>query len=251
MFPASFILNGLIQQEELHLLARLALMSLASLCLFVGFPLISAYVSRVRLDTGFRLARVSLTAGLGGLLMGLWMWPIVLQAMALFRSELAPEVALQYERWLRPLREARANFPEAFVLASVLPALFEELFFRGYLFSALRTRIGPGTTIFISALLFGFFHLLVTPVFGFERLLPSTCLGIVLGWIAWKTGSVLPSMLAHAVHNGMLVYVAQSDVAPLGAVPPAMLVLGVVGTVVGAVLIQVGKVREKRLALNE
>ncbi len=46
---------------------------------------------------------------------------------------------------------------------------------------------------------------LLTP----ERLVPSTLLGIVLGWVAHRTGSVVPGILLHALHNGFLLTVAQ------------------------------------------
>jgi ABC-2 type transport system permease protein/sodium transport system permease protein len=55
-------------------------------------------------------------------------------------------------------------------------------------------------TVVISALLFGVFHELLFP----GRLLPSTFLGLVLGWVRLRTASVIPGMLLHALHNGLL-----------------------------------------------
>ena len=35
-------------------------------------------------------------------------------------------------------------------------------------------------------------------------------MGLLLGWIAWQSGSTIPSMVLHAVHNSALLWVVQS-----------------------------------------
>jgi ABC-2 type transport system permease protein/sodium transport system permease protein len=37
-----------------------------------------------------------------------------------------------------------------------------------------------------------------------ERFFPTTFMGIVLGFVAVRTGSIWPGMLLHALHNGLL-----------------------------------------------
>jgi ABC-2 type transport system permease protein/sodium transport system permease protein len=87
---------------------------------------------------------------------------------------------------------------------AVVPAIFEELCFRGFIFGALRTRLSALLTIVVSALLFGVFH----EILYSGRLLPSTFLGLVLGWVRLRTRSVLPAILLHALNNGLLLTVA-------------------------------------------
>jgi hypothetical protein len=41
-----------------------------------------------------------------------------------------------------------------------------------------------------------------------ERVLSSTALGLVLGWVCWSSGSVVPGMLLHALSNGLLLSLA-------------------------------------------
>ena len=48
-----------------------------------------------------------------------------------------------------------------------------------------------------SALLFGVAH------GSIYRMLPVTFLGIVFGYLAWQSKSVIPGMLAHAINNGL------------------------------------------------
>jgi ABC-2 type transport system permease protein/sodium transport system permease protein len=165
----------------------------------------------------------------------------------------------RYEEFLGFLSEARQTPLAVMVVLVVVPAIVEELFFRGYLFSALRAVSGPAATIVITAVLFGFFHL-ITEGFGFGRLLPSTLMGLVLGWVCWQTGSVVPGMILHGLHNGILVAVGQSGVptawrvaaggaaaASLPAEDPGLpitwLVAGAVGTALGVALILLARKR--------
>src|SRR5690606_2014792 len=54
----------------------------------------------------------------------------------------------------------------------------------------------------------GLFHLIVTDRLAFERFVPSTMMGAVLGWVCWRCASVLPGMLLHSTFNGFLIGVA-------------------------------------------
>jgi membrane protease YdiL (CAAX protease family) len=86
--------------------------------------------------------------------------------------------------------------------ATLVAPLCEEVAFRGYLFSAVGLRLGPRFTIAATALLFAAIH--IDPV----RFLPVLGLGVLYGWIAWRTGSIWPSVLAHALNNGIVSTVA-------------------------------------------
>src|SRR5262249_4283234 len=85
-----------------------------------------------------------------------------------------------------------------------LAALTEELFFRGYLFSALQRTAKPWTVIVVTGVLFGVMHSVIGGSLGAEQMLPATLLGLILGCIRWRTSSVLPGMALHLVHNVLL-----------------------------------------------
>src|SRR5207245_2945170 len=89
----------------------------------------------------------------------------------------------------------------------------EEVFFRGFLFSALRAHTGQRTTILASAFLFGLFHF----VSSADRLLPSTLMGLLLGWVCWQTRSIWPGMLLHASFNVALICLADLQGSPRNA----------------------------------
>jgi ABC-2 type transport system permease protein/sodium transport system permease protein len=145
---------------------------------------------------------------------------------------------------LRLMRTAQEEYPVILILALVVPAFAEELFFRGYLFAALRFRCGPVATILISSVLFGFFHVVTE---SFDRFLPSTLLGLILGGVAWWTGSVIPGMLLHAAHNVMLFMVGGGGLAGAESVPWTWQLAGLGGTAVGVVLICLGGWRAQRV----
>ena len=59
----------------------------------------------------------------------------------------------------------------------------------------------PATAIVATAALFGLFHVLVRDALLLERFPPTALLGLVLGWLAYRTGSLWPGVLLHAIHN--------------------------------------------------
>lgn len=81
-----------------------------------------------------------------------------------------------------------------FVLLCVMPALLEELFFRGALQGLLRPS-GSAVAIFGPALLFALLHLDLI-----QGLTALVC-GVFLGWLAERSGSILPGMLLHFINN--------------------------------------------------
>jgi len=83
----------------------------------------------------------------------------------------------------------------------VLAPVFEELIFRGILFTTLRTKFGFATSMVVSGFIFALAH--GYGVIAFLSVLWSGCLW---AWTYERTGSVIPGMVAHAVNNGLVVY---------------------------------------------
>jgi sodium transport system permease protein len=98
---------------------------------------------------------------------------------------------------LRSLSEEAGDWWSYLLL--FLPLLCQEVAFRGFILTGLRRRFHPLTAVVLSSLLYALFSLNV-----FEAL-PAFCLGLVLGVLATRSGSVLPGMLFHLLHGGLLI----------------------------------------------
>jgi ABC-2 type transport system permease protein/sodium transport system permease protein len=114
-----------------------------------------------------------------------------------------PALLEQASQLLRELK--RVPFPLVLLSIAIAPAVFEELLFRGLLLQALLPRMSPARAILASALAFGAFHILLFGNLTLAKILPTTCMGLVLGFVCYRSGSVLPGMLLHACYNGMAV----------------------------------------------
>ncbi len=88
---------------------------------------------------------------------------------------------------------------------AVAPGICEELAFRGWIFSGLRTGNRAWPTILISSVLFGVMHVLLS---AYQQFFHATVLGVVLGLLALRSGSLWPGVVMHIVNNGMAVIFA-------------------------------------------
>lgn len=82
---------------------------------------------------------------------------------------------------------------------ALVPAICEEVMFRGYVQRSLERSWGVWAAILVSGFLFGLFHLQMT------NILPLSTLGILLALVTWLSGSLIPAMVAHFVNNGSAV----------------------------------------------
>lgn len=77
----------------------------------------------------------------------------------------------------------------------LLAPVFEEIFFRGLFYSALRRRLRPRTAIVVNGIIFGALHF--QPPFTISLVL----VGMVLAYLYEKTDSLLAPMAAHSLYN--------------------------------------------------
>jgi ABC-2 type transport system permease protein/sodium transport system permease protein len=146
----------------------------------------------------------------GAALLGLSLWPVAHEIFLLNEAAGLTTLGAERVKIAEDFLAACRQVSPLLMLAALglAPAVCEELLFRGYLLRALLAAAEPRKSIVISALLFGVFHVLTSNILATERFLPSTYLGLILGWVCWRSGSVIPGMLLHACHNGLLLMVA-------------------------------------------
>ena len=86
------------------------------------------------------------------------------------------------------------------LVIAIIPAIGEELLFRGYLQQKMTQWLGkPHVAIIITAILFSAIHM------QFQGFLPRFALGLVLGYLFYWSGSLWLPIIAHLLNNAMAV----------------------------------------------
>ena len=91
----------------------------------------------------------------------------------------------------------------SFLLTAVFAPIFEEWLCRGMVLRGLLTKMKPVWAIVVSALFFALIHL--NP----WQALNAFIIGVVMGYVYYKTGSLWLTMLIHFVNNGTAVVLSQ------------------------------------------
>jgi sodium transport system permease protein len=82
---------------------------------------------------------------------------------------------------------------------ALVPAVCEEIAFRGFVLHGLHHGFRPRNAVLLSSIFFALFHL---NVFLF---VPTFILGVVLGLLTIRSRSLLPAILFHLLHNSVLI----------------------------------------------
>jgi sodium transport system permease protein len=147
------------------------------------------------------------------LLLVLPRWPAIPAALALavalhpVASALQTAVRRLYpvsdemQKALQGIEEkiVHAPFWQLLLILAVAPAICEELAFRGFILSGFRHLGHRGRAVVYAAIFFGLTHGIL------QQSLIACLLGIVLGLLAVQTGSLLPGVLFHLVHNTLAI----------------------------------------------
>ncbi len=108
---------------------------------------------------------------------------------------------------------------------AIVPAVCEEILFRGYVLRSFQKSWGYIIAIIVSGAIFGLFHLQLT------HFLPLAAIGMLLGYLTWASESIIPAMAAHFLNNAGSVFLVRfypnSEIASTSAVtlPPIWLIV--------------------------
>lgn len=249
VFSLFIVLGSVPSRLDTTLSNQLLAAGVTSFLLFVLVPVLAARVARVNAISGFGIHQPRWTMWVVAALLGGSLWVFVYEL----------EVSMLTEERIEFLKKLYASFElnlkivplwvKLFALA-IAPAICEEFFFRGFLQNAIRQRTSAVLAVLSASVLFGLFHVIVKDALLFERLLPSTLMGVVLGIVYERSGSVLPGMLLHVIHNGFLVTVSEYEdrltemgigVSEHQHLPTMWLGIAVIPIVVAAVLLFANK----------
>lgn len=111
------------------------------------------------------------------------------------------ETSLHWTDWFDPtmIQGTAWDLLPPLLSYTILAPLFEELVFRGVLYSTLRRYWNAPIAMVVSALIFSLAH-----GYGTFGLITIFWSGLLWAWAYEKTGSILPGMVAHALNNSLV-----------------------------------------------
>ncbi len=173
--------------------------------LFVVLPILVALYTRTRLRTAFELRPPNWVGIVAAICIGLSTW-ILAQAWLAFQQSwlpIPPEMEQAFQAMEGMLAEMSA--PLMFFFMALLPAICEELFFRGFALSGTRGALGKVGAVLVVAIAFGLNH------HSIHRMFITTGLGLLFGLLVVQYRSVWPAIVAHLLHNGIYVLSGHED----------------------------------------
>lgn len=185
--------------------------------LFIFPPLLFAWLDGGNVFPYLRLnRRPNLQIALLSIVLVFAVLPLVHWSATVNEMLVLPEWLKSVETWMKQSEENASRITEAFlnvnsisgfvlnlVMIAVLPAIGEELLFRGVVQKLMHQWFrNVHVAIVVTAVIFSALHL---QFYGF---LPRTLLGIMFGYLFVITGSLWVPVLAHFINNGAAVVAA-------------------------------------------
>lgn len=127
------------------------------------------------------------------------LWVVLLACGTIIPSEwLLEQLNIQMPEGTEKMFEEIMGRPEGYLVIGILAPITEEMVFRGAILRSLLKAFSPQMhwlAIVVSALIFGVVHMN----------LPQAChafaIGLLLGWLYYRTNSIVPGMVFHWVNN--------------------------------------------------
>jgi len=177
--------------------------------LFLALPaLLALALWRIPWARGLALTRPTPAGWVLALLAGAALWAA---SLGLFELQYAgwpppPGYLDSFQLLHKALRPSGVVDAVASVIAiAMAPAVCEEILFRGALLPSFERWVRPWGAVLLSALLFGIIHLDPTTsgAYTFYRVPFATSVGLGLGILRVRSGSLVPCIVAHATLNAI------------------------------------------------
>ena len=174
------LINGNSDQTPIQLIVTTSVVSLVTIAVFLltRWTQVSPRWLRTR---QWSVLLWSVVAALGGAIPSMWL------------QEQIPELPNWVENEFTLILGSRWGY----VAIGLLAPFAEEIVFRGAILKVLLEKLSPWTAIVLSALLFALIHL--NPA----QMPHAFLVGLLLGWMYKRTGSILPGIAYHWTNNSM------------------------------------------------
>ena len=166
--------------------------TVVSQLLILAMPLLLVWYMKSDVKTLFSLKVPKLKDMAGGFILYIGVYALMLVVSFILMS-IFPESAENTAMTFDILMEQ--PFVSVVLVMTVMPAIGEELYFRGLIFGSLRHRYSAVWAIILSSVIFGVFHL------SLVKILPTGMLGACFAYVAYTSGSIYIGMFLHFFNN--------------------------------------------------
>lgn len=232
--------------------------ALGQLLILAAPPLLLAAYAKLDLRETFSLRAPALLPTLGTLLIATSIVPVG-QLLQQIQGWAVPGLRPSGEMFRKQAELMLDGSLTAILIAfALVPAVCEEILFRGFLLGGLKDRARPVAVAIVVGLAFGLFHIYA------EKIPLTAVLGVVLSLVCLYSGSIFPAMLIHTANNGLALLAARPEGARLAdwlglveAPPAGEIVFNaraatfLAAFLVGLLLVVVGRRGEDRMANSE
>lgn len=166
--------------------------TVVSQLLILAMPLLVVWYMKSDVKTLFSLKVPKVKDFIGGFILYIGVYALMLVASFVLISifpQSAENTAMTFDVLMKQ------PFALVVLVMTVMPAIGEELYFRGLIFGSLRHRYSAVWAIVISSVIFGVFHL------SLVKIIPTGMLGACFAYVAYTSGSIYIGMFLHFFNN--------------------------------------------------
>jgi len=138
-----------------------------------------------------------------GLNPALILWGLIL--MLAMNVVIEPLLDLFPEEWYEFIKDQITSGGWATITAVVMAPICEEILFRGIIQDSLTYKRGPWSGILITSAIFGAIHGIP------QQVVAGFFLGIIIGYIYWKTRSLWSAIILHGINNALATFMNLFD----------------------------------------
>ena len=128
------------------------------------------------------------------------LWGLIL--MLAVSIVIEPLINLFPAGWYKMIEDQITTGGWVMFTAVVMAPVCEEVLFRGILQDSLVRKRGPWGGILIASAIFGLIH------FVPQQVVAGFCLGIIIGFVYYKTRSLLSVIVLHAINNALATFLS-------------------------------------------
>jgi sodium transport system permease protein len=163
-----------------------------------GFSALMFLTSRSDFRSFFKIRKPEAKYIIAAVLLGLTArYPISLVSEQLSYLFPVPEILNKFDMLSTSI--GSLSLISSILVIAVLPAVFEEMVFRGVFISLFERKYGTAGLAVVTGIMFGIMHLNIYSLFE------TAALGVLFGFITLYSGSIFPAVAAHFVNNAVSV----------------------------------------------